>query len=305
MKKVMVGYDSSDEARDALALGNVLSQATNATLILAGVVEADFPYGPGSDDFRIRQEERLREELEDAAIGIGVEPDLRVITARSPARGLHDLAEGEAADILVLGSSHRSGLGRVLAGSVTERVLQGAPCAIAVAPRGFRNQAQLEPRVIAVGFDGFPESRRALANARELAEACGAALRVIAVQEADLISGYQDVPGYGDRGTVVRSERERLEKALNEAVGRLPLGVRPQGSLLPGSAAEVLARAAETGVDLLVVGSRGYGPVRRVLLGGVSSALVRSAPCPILVVPRGEAVESEDEAAEDTSAVHA
>jgi nucleotide-binding universal stress UspA family protein len=44
----------------------------------------------------------------------------------------------------------------------------------------------------------------------------------------------------------------------------------------------------ERGVDLLVCGSRGYGPVRRVLLGTVSSALLRQASVPVLVVPRGD-----------------
>lgn len=304
-RKVMVGYNGSDEARDALALGKVLAEATDAGLVLAGVSHTDFPYGPGSDDFRVRQAEHLREQLEDAAAGVGGEPDVRIITARSPAHGLHDLAEREAADILVLGSSHRSGLGRVLAGSVTERLLHGGPCAIAVAPRAFRDEALLEPRVIAVGFNGLPESRCALAYARSIAEACGASLRVVVVHEPDVIFGYRDMPGYGDPDMVVRSENERLEKVLSEALDELPRSVRAEGSVLTGSAAEVLTRAAETGVDLLVVGSRGYGPLRRVLLGGVSSSLVRSAPCPILVVPRAARAELEDETAEDASAARA
>jgi nucleotide-binding universal stress UspA family protein len=275
-RKVIAGYNGSDEARDAIALGKALSHVTGATLILAAV--------------EARHQEMVREQLEDAAAGIGIEPDVRVITARSPAHGLHDLAEREAAEILVVGSSHRGGIGRVLAGSVAERVLHAAPCAVAVAPRGFRGEPQRAPRVIAVGFDGMLESRHALAYASEIAQACGAALRLVAVQEADLIFGYRDVPGY-DGSEVVRSERERLEKALDEALQELPRSVRPQGSVTSGSAAEVLAGVAAN-VDLLVVGSRGYGPLRRVLLGGVSTALARSAPCPLLIVPRPEQIES-------------
>jgi nucleotide-binding universal stress UspA family protein len=40
------------------------------------------------------------------------------------------------------------------------------------------------------------------------------------------------------------------------------------------------------GVDLLVLGSRGFGPVMRLLIGSVSSRVIREAPCPVLVVPR-------------------
>ena len=62
--------------------------------------------------------------------------------------------------------------------------------------------------------------------------------------------------------------------------------MRPEKRLIQGEPAQVLAQEEEHDVDLLVLGSRGYGPVRRVLLGGVSTALVRSARCPVMVVPR-------------------
>ena len=94
--------------------------------------------------------------------------------ARRPTGSRTWLTE-EGADAIVLGSTHRGPLGRVLVGSVAERLLTGAPCGIVVAPRGYGegDPAGL-PRVIAVGFDGSPESRRALAQASELAQACGA-----------------------------------------------------------------------------------------------------------------------------------
>ena len=79
--------------------------------------------------------------------------------------------------------------------------------------------------------------------------------------------------------------REAAETAMAAASERLPEGVRASAKVLTGSPAEVLADEADS-ADLLVTGSRGYGPVRRVLLGGVSSKLVRSSPCPVLVVPR-------------------
>ena len=165
---------------------------------------------------------------------------------------------------------------------------------VAVAPRGFRNEVRHEPRVIGVGFDGRPDSRRALEHAVAIAEECGAALRVVAVQEREVPFHNPAIPGYGVPGAAMEAEREYLEKELKDALDQLPPSVRAEGSVLKGSPAEVLTGAAEAGIDLLVLGSRGYGPLKRVLLGGVSSALVRSAPCPVLVVPRSDHETEQD-----------
>jgi nucleotide-binding universal stress UspA family protein len=88
--------------------------------------------------------------------------------------------------------------------------------------------------------------------------------------------------------TVVPEEIKRAySEPLDRVVADLPDGVRATGELLFGEVVDELSMAAEHDVDLLVCGSRGYGPVRRVLLGTVSAALVRQASVPVLVVPRG------------------
>jgi len=75
--------------------------------------------------------------------------------------------------------------------------------------------------------------------------------------------------------------------ALHEAAARIPDEVTVAKELLSrGPAANLIEEAAKR-VDLLVMGSRGYGPIRRVLLGSVSAPVVRHCPCPVLVVPRG------------------
>ena len=65
-------------------------------------------------------------------------------------------------------------------------------------------------------------------------------------------------------------------------------GLQSSGELLVGAVVDVLAEIDQEDVDLLCCGSRGYGPVRRVLLGGVSARLVRQARSPLVVVPRGD-----------------
>ena len=83
--------------------------------------------------------------------------------------------------------------------------------------------------------------------------------------------------------------REDARAALDKAVASLPAGVEASEELLEGDTVDELAALDEHEVDLLVCGSRGYGPVRRVLLGGVLRKLIRRAACPVVVVPRGAA----------------
>jgi nucleotide-binding universal stress UspA family protein len=284
--KIIVGFDGSDRAEDGLAFGRLLAAAKGGTVLLAHVIGSGLPM---AWDWR-QYENVLREDAEQmlatAASSAGFPVETRVVASSSPARGLHDLAEEEEADLIVLGSSHRGALGRLLIGSVPERLLQGAPCAVAVAPRGFRERADSPPRVVAVGFDGSADSKHALEYARGLAAGLGAKLQVLAVQEPEVIFGYTGVAAAYDRGELAESQKDFLTKEVARAVDGSPGSVNAKGEVLSGNAAEALASRAEQGIDLLVMGSRGYGPVRKVLLGSVSARLARDAPCSLLVVPR-------------------
>ena len=126
--------------------------------------------------------------------------------------------------------------------------------------------------MVGCGFDGFDESRAALGWAAALARRAGAALRVVAVYEP---IAFSHVPtGALGGGSAKKALRRLLRTRLDEAV------------FSEGGAVQVLDRAAEQ-LDLLVVGSRGYGPLRVVLLGSVSGQLIATATAPIVVVPRG------------------
>ena len=83
-----------------------------------------------------------------------------------------------------------------------------------------------------------------------------------------------------------RPSPRRAQEALERAVAALPAGVEVETEIHVDDPAEALLRISEH-VDMLVCGSRGYGPLRSVLLGGVSRRLVDGAQCPVLVLPRG------------------
>ncbi|HEX6228061.1 MAG TPA: universal stress protein, partial [Solirubrobacterales bacterium] len=191
---------------------------------------------------------------------------------------ISDLAEREPVDTVVIGSSHRGTLGRALLGSVGRGVLNGAPVPVAVAPRGYAEQGHGPLGLIAVAFDGTPESKQALNRARELAEAHRATVRVLTV-----VAPPVALPGIVGYTPVNPPEPENV---LEEGVKSIEARVTVEGRQLSGPPAETLADACEDGVDLLVAGSRGYGPLTRVMLGSVAAKLIDLSPCPVLVVPR-------------------
>ena len=203
----------------------------------------------------------------------------------SPARGLHELAEEIGADLLVAGSSRHSALGQVLAGNVGRNLLHGAPCAVAIAPKGYAGREAEGLRRIVVGLDGSAESRLALEDAVELARATGAGLRLVAVARAPQVA--PEIPG--SLQAMEAAIEGSLREELGDALASIPAEVATEASLITGDPAAKLGAAADT-ASLLVLGSRGYGPVRRVLLGSVSSALVARARCPVLVRPRAAGV---------------
>ena len=220
-----------------------------------------------------------REILDDAT-----DRELRLISKRSPAEGLGSIAADAGAALVAVGSSRRSRLERVLVGSVAEDLMSGAPVPVAVAPRGFADAARALNPAIGCAYDGSPESEVALRLATALAQELDGRLRVISVHQRIAFGGQVSVTALG-YSSVNDAMRAALQQRLSQARSAIPDGLRSEARLLDGDAAEALIGESET-LDLLVTGSRGYGPVRAVLLGSVSRALVRGAACPVVVSPR-------------------
>jgi nucleotide-binding universal stress UspA family protein len=279
--RLLVGYDGSDGGRDALELARVLGIAEGTEAIVVSVI----PYGPLPVRFA---------ELEDAAAAAalpllteareklaGLEVETRAFGGGSPAWVLTDLAERHEVDLIVLGSPHRGPVGRTLIGSVAEGVLHGAPCSVAVAPRGYAQAGHGPFGRIGVAYDGTPEAKAALRRAGALAAETGAAVRILTVVAPPV--PLPGVAGY------VPVEPPQPDLILAEAMRELGPEIAAEGRKLGGPPAATLASACEDGIDLLLAGSRGYGPMLRAMLGSVTSRLIAEAPCPVLVVPRPEA----------------
>lgn len=276
--KIIIGYEGSEDSKDALALGRVLAAATGAELILAGV----YPHfrvpvkGDGGAYENVMAND-MREALAGADVPAGTE--LRPVAAGSVPHGLHDLAEETGAQVIVLGSRQRR------AGRIASRLLHGAPCAVAVAPGGFRDHVGGIERVI-VGYDGRSESEAALDAGISLARACGASLRLVGV--LDRLGGFGEIGYVPGREAIARELGAVAEDTLRDALARVPAEIESESELLDGDAGRLLREQGTEARDLLLVGSRGYGRIGQVLLGSVSSELLRHAEAPVLVLPRGE-----------------
>ena len=217
----------------------------------------------------------------------------RVLLAGSPAQALHDLAEEEHATLIVVGATHYSHIGRITPGSVASNLLHGAPCPVLVAP----SDHQPRPiRTIAVAYDDGIQAKAALEHAAQLARRLDAHLEIIAGAEHELYAGPAMIAA-ADLEELMRDDVAERVKAEADAITGIPVDTR----VVTGPMPSALADAAE-GADLLVTGSRGYGPRHSVLVGGVSRYLVDNAPCPVLVVPRVAEGVADHEAEPSTSA---
>ncbi|MHB8693057.1 MAG: universal stress protein [Solirubrobacteraceae bacterium] len=186
--------------------------------------------------------------------------------------GLHDIAEREGVDLLIVGRCHRSPAGRALLGDNTRSALHRAPCTIAVVPTGYAERAHVPTR-IGVAYDGSVQSQLALQHAATMAERHGAT-----VAAKDVVQ----FPLYAEAGawSLVNSTGAQLAdvRASLGDVGEVDV------SVAVGVTRNVLQAFSET-VDALFCGSRRYSTVRRVALGSTSDYLARHAACPLFVTP--------------------
>jgi nucleotide-binding universal stress UspA family protein len=289
---IVVGVDGRPGGRDALALARLLAP-DGARIVLAHAFPYDrmFPRGR-NEAFEQALAEDANGILETERAAAGIDADVVAVADVHAARALQRVAEERQAELIAVGSSHRGPVGRLLLGDVARGTLHGAPCPVAVAPRDFAARDGAV-RFVGVGFDGSAEARHALDAAAALARRTGATVELVGV----VTEPEAFTPAYAmtlDWSEVIGERRRRLEAAIAAAVERLD--VTANGRTIVGAPAHVLAERTQE-VDVLFMGSRSFGPVRRVLLGSTSDQLVEHAHCPLVVVPRGTGEEAAEDAA--------
>jgi nucleotide-binding universal stress UspA family protein len=253
-------------------------------LLAAGQLgEADLAPGTGRMAQRVVAE--LRRE--------GVTAERLEMGATSPARALSLAAEELGAGLIAVGSAAAAEPGRVLVGGTGARLLNGAPCAVGVAPLEWAPRTELT--VIGAGFVDSAEGRDAVRGAHMIADRAGTVLRVLSVVQPRtwMLGDGAEEAHEGDAheralAAVAAEIRARAEDAAQAATAGL-LGAPVDVDVLVGEPDHVL-RSASGEVDLLVCGSRGYGPPSTTLLGGVTRRLAADAACPVIVAAHAATV---------------
>ncbi len=286
-KNVLVGVDGRPNGRDAIALASLLTDP-DGKLTLAHVHTGDLRPSHAIAPGLVREERGASHKLLEAERAeANVKADLISIVSMSPGRGLHEQAEEQNADLLVVGSCSHGAFGRAMLGDDTRAALNGAPCAVAVASRGYAERAGgagSQISNVGVAYNDSPESKAALTLAQQLAAPTNATVHALEVVS---------IPAYAYAGLMAPPIGENIQPLIEEAEIRMKELGGVEGHAVYGLAGEELAAFGDQ-VDILVVGSRGYGPVKRLVLGSTSDFLQRHARCSLLVLPRVATRPDED-----------
>jgi nucleotide-binding universal stress UspA family protein len=254
---IVTGVDGSEESRVAALVAADLAQELDLRLVIVNAAydPPSFPYG----DLRLTELQRRRNGQAGQRLLATIAESLSVlaktrIVYEDPVDALNLVATDEQAELLVVGSRGRSGIAAALSGSVSTRLASESVVPVLVVSRRAGSRFVAGGRTdapIVSGIDGSVESRRAHRLAAGLAARMGRTL----------------VPIYAPARPT-----DDMPSPLHTDVG---------------DPVEVLrSRALDADARLIVVGSRGRGPLRGALLGSVSASLAASAPAPVLVVPR-------------------
>ncbi|TNY35886.1 universal stress protein [Thermomonospora catenispora] len=260
---VLVGYVPDQQADEALALARAIVALTGGRLTVAAV------HPPG----RVGAAGEAADTLRRAAAVLDGEPaDFVVQESRGVGRGLSVLAGKAGADLIVIGSAGGGARGQIAVGAVADHLLHASSEAVLLTPSGHRPPERLER--ITVGYVHRPQCDEAVERAAIAADRLGVPLRLLTLALDD-----------ADRDAL-RDDLALAVPLAVEAGGLDPDAV--QTELAPGrDVAAALAAAEWLDGELLVCASSEDAAVHRVFLGETALKVLRAAPCPVAVLPRG------------------
>jgi nucleotide-binding universal stress UspA family protein len=303
--RVLVASNGSPRSRDALLFGAVVARSTGAQLVVGCIFPPDSLAGMtfepraarvASEDHRIFVRQDADAVLAEARAALPDElaVDYRALECQSPQTGLRQLAASEAIDLLVLGSSYRGRAEQVLPVGVTRGLLRRPPCALAVAPRGFRYRRDPALRELVVAHDQSPASERAL----EVAAAFATQLSMRS-RTATNLRVFQ-VAARDHRGRSSAEDELAARADIDERVARhagfardvdrrgrdAPLQIYTRATVARDNATTDLIDITTSEADCLVLDwpRRPSRRGRRLLH---RARLLRRSGCPLLLVPAG------------------
>jgi nucleotide-binding universal stress UspA family protein len=290
-RSILCAIDFSDYSNRTIPYGVAIAREFGATLYLSHVIDltaltiyGEFQIDPVGQQTRIRQEasEQLGKML--GPYHIHWEP---LITVGQPAAEIARLVDEKGIDLVVAATRGRSGLKRLILGSVTQRLMRTLSCPLLAVQDP--DQGLIDPgmtgirlKKILIGCDFSEDSVLALDYGLSLAQEFEAEVHLIHVMEPPI---YHDLLTPSEQ-----TQDMALSDVLKEKLERMvPSEARHwcslQAEILRGKPyEELVAYANVQGMDMIVLGVRGYGLVRSFFMGSTTDRVVRNAPCSVLTV---------------------
>ena len=287
LKHILLASDGSESSEGAVKEAIYLAKSCVAKLSVIYVLETNPEFETEGLKFVEKMEHAAREHLElirKEAAAQNVEVEAIVRRTDQPYKAIVEEAAKMKSDVIVMGRRGRTGLEKMLMGSVAAKVIGYAPCKVLVVPRF----AMISCKNILIATDGSKYSVAAATEAIGIAKRCKSNLIIITVVHTEALSSMSPDTGYTQSQQEV-IERQELQRAERNISGVKELaekeGIHAEGVISEGRPYEAIAKAAlEKNIDLIVIGSHGRTGVSKFLMGSVTERVIGHAESAVLVV---------------------
>jgi len=266
LEKLLLSTDGSEFSEGAVRESINLAKTCGSKLYTVSVIEVNPEFVALAPQVVKKFEKETRVHLESIktrASNEGVDCEIIAHEGEEPFQYIVDEAAKNNVEMIIMGRRGRTGLKRLMMGSVTARVIGYAPCKVLVVPKA----AKVTYKNILVATDGSKYSEAASREAISIAKRTGSDLIVLSVATKD-----ENLPA------AKRSVNEVKKIAEKE-------GIRIEVLTTKGMPYEVIVKTAkEKDAGVIVVGSYGRTGIKRLLMGSVTARVIGHAECPVLVV---------------------
>jgi hypothetical protein len=266
MEKLMVATDGSEYSESAIREAINLAKVCSSKLFAVSIVTTNLEFETVVPQVMEKDEKEAREHLESVknrAAKEGIDCDAIVRLSDEPFQEIIDLAGKNKVNIIIIGTHGRTGLKRLMMGSVTAKVIGHSPCNVLVVPL----HAKVECRNILLATDGSKYSDAAASEAMGIAKKCGSSLFVISVASAD---------------TEVASAAGNVKKVTGMAEKE---NIHIESIAVKGKPYEaIIETAKQKRADLIIMGSQGRTGLERLLMGSVTERVIGHSEVAVLVV---------------------
>lgn len=288
VERILLSTDGSEHSEGAVREAIGLAKLCGSKLMAISVVDTNPEFDALAPQIMEKMEKATRQNLDAVqaqARREGIECDAVIREGEDSYQYIVDEAHKNRCTMIVMGRRGRTGLKRLMMGSVTARVIGHAPCNVLVVPKA----AKLKFRNIVVATDGSKHSISAASEAIGLAKRNSSALTVVSVVPSELMTPTDIDFTMNQRELLAEKEMHEAEKnarTVKEAAQRE--GVAVKAFILSGKPADaIIETAKDTNADLIVVGSHGRTGLERLLMGSVAERVIVLAESAVLVVKTG------------------